>query len=117
MGNCNADQANCEPQQCLGRMLRNAGERSGEDERAVFAPCRRGCGGLNSCSEGLIMEDVRRKTFMDTLVKDTEIKLSDKLEEQIDMDIEQSEREFATGEGLLEAHEAFRLLREKHGFV
>ena len=39
MGNCNADQANCKPQQCLGRMLRNAGERSGEEKRdSVYDP-------------------------------------------------------------------------------
>ncbi len=56
---------------------------------------------------------------MDTMVKDiqiTEIRLPDALEAQIDEDIEQSEREIANGE-YMEAHEAFRLLGEKHGFV
>ena len=57
---------------------------------------------------------------MDAVIKDiqiSEINLPDALEAQIDKDIEQSEREIAEGDGFMEAHEAFRKIREKHGFV
>ena len=52
---------------------------------------------------------------MDMALQDiriNEIRLSDALEAQIDMDIERSEREIANGE-YLEAHEAHRLVKEE----
>ena len=49
-------------------------------------------------------------------IKATEVKLSDELEELIDHDIEESEREIANGE-YLEAHEARELMKNEFGFV
>ena len=57
---------------------------------------------------------------MSTSVKNiqvSEIRIPEALDSTIDKDIEQSEMEIAKGEGLLDAREAFRLMREKHGFV
>ncbi len=44
-------------------------------------------------------------------IRVTEVRLPDALEAQIDKDIEQSEREIENGD-YLEAHEAFRKIRE-----